>query len=511
MKTISRFAATALVVAASWCMPAQAANWNRFETAHFVITTDADAGKAEAYSQRIEAFRHVALMMLGADPASTRTQAKFDIWLLHSRQQVQNLRPAFSFQVAGVYFTCEEGATAYASVQDSWDDSDAGLTTLLHEYSHHLMFQSARAWYPAWYVEGFADYMSAMSMDSSRVLIGNPNPARVRWLADSHWLDFERVLVPQGIYGSDKPADDAEVASFYAQSWLLTHYMLNDSERVRRFSAYFARVGAGEDPVAAFEPATGIPVGNLKRLLKRYLESMPVIAIPNKDIPKVTARPAPLPEDKGDWLLNASLLRTCMGKPQGEKVLAQLRTLASAPAGVSPDLRLARDRAEILFGDAQVARDDLAAHAAEDDGRFDAHYLLGRAAMASARDQSAKGRDTAREQARDQFLQAYRLKKVDAANLYYLSFALAGKGTESDVLNAARGAHALSPSVGSYALREAQLDLDAGQRDKAELALTPLASNPHDPARAARMRAAIDAIHAGKSRAEVDRAMSGEK
>ncbi len=511
LKTISRIAAIVLVVAASWCMPAQAASWSRVETAHFVITTDADARKAEAYAQRIEAFRHVAVMVLGADPTSTRTQGKFDIWLLHSRQQVQDLRPNFSFRIAGVYFTCEEGATAYASVQETWDNGDTGLVTLLHEYSHHLMFQSARAWYPAWYVEGFADYMSAMSMDSSRVQIGNPNAGRVRWLADSHWLDFERVLVPQGIYGSDKPADDAEVASFYAQSWLLTHYMLNDSERMRRFNAYFARVGAGEDPVAAFEPATGIPVGQLKRLLKRYLEAMPVIAIPNKDIPKVTAQASPLLEDKDDWLLNASLLRTCMGKPQGEKVLGQLRTLAGAPVGIPPELRLARDRAEILFGDPKAARDDLTAHAAEDENRFEAHYLLGRAAMASARGQAADAWNPLREQARDQFLQAYRLRKADAPNLYFLSIALPGGGTDANVLNAARGAHALSPSVDSYAIHEAQLDLDAGQRDKAELALTPLASNPHDPALAARMRAAIDAIHAGKSRVDVDRAMSGAK
>ncbi|MDP9123384.1 MAG: DUF1570 domain-containing protein, partial [Pseudomonadota bacterium] len=351
-------------------MPAQAANWSRVETAHFVITTDASARKVETYAQRIEAFRLVALMMLGADPTSTRTQGKFDIWLLRSQQQVQKLRPKFLQQMGGVYFTCEEGAIAYASVQEPWarDDSDAGLMTLLHEYSHHLMFQSARAWYPAWYVEGFADYMSTASMDEGRVSLGNPHPWRVRWLAQDRWLKFERVLAPQGLYAGDKVADEDDVQSFYAQSWVLAHYMLNDSERTRRFNAYFARVGAGEDPVAAFEPATGIPVSKLKQLLKRYLEEMPVIVIRNKDIPNVTAQASPLPEDTRDWLLNASLLRTCMGKPQGEQVLAQLRTQASAPAGVSPELRLARDRAEILFGDAKAARDDLTAHAAEDEG-----------------------------------------------------------------------------------------------------------------------------------------------
>ena len=511
MKTVSRIVAIALVAAANWCMPVQAADWSRVETEHFVITTDGSARKAETYAQRIEAFRHVALMMLGADPTSTRAQGKFDIWLLRSQQEVQSLRPTLLHKAAGLYFTCEEGASAYASVQ-GWasDDSDAGLIVLLHEYSHHLMFQSARASYPVWYVEGFAEYMSAASMDESRVSVGNPHPWGVRTLSDGRWLSFERVLAPQGMFG-DKAADEDDIRRFYAQSWALTHYMLNDSERTRRFNAYFARVGAGEDPVAAFEPATGIPVNKLKQVLKRYLDGMPVITIPSKDIPNVTARASPLPEHMRDWLLNASLLRTCMDKTQGEPVLAQLRTLASAPGGASPELRLARDRAEILFGDAKAARADLAAHAAEDEDRFEAHYLLGRAALASAPGQAVEVRSALREQARQQFLQAYRLKKMDAPNLYFLSLALPGGSADSDVLNAARGAHTLSPSVGSYAIREALLDLDAGQPDRAALALTPLASNPHDPAGAARMRAAIDAIHAGKSRADVDKAMRDDK
>jgi len=511
LKTLLKTVAILLVGATGLCARADAADWSRVESDHFVITTDGPSRKAESYAQRIEAFRYVALMMLGADASSTRTQGKLDIYLLRNQEQIRKIRPGFSEWVAGVYFTCDEGSLAYATLQDNWahDGSDAGLMTLLHEYSHHLMFQSSTAYYPAWYVEGFAEYMSTASMDDGVVSLGNPQPGRVRTLGQDRWISFDTVLSPLALNNGDKANNERVVDSFYAQSWLLAHYMLNDSERTKKFNAYFARVGAGEDPVAAFEPATGIPVSSLEHLLKNYLAALPVITVHSKDIPNATPKAQALPEDARSWLLDASLLKTCMAKPQGEAVLAQLRALASAPTGVSADLRLARDRAEILFGDAKVASDDLVAHAVDDDASFDAHYLMGRTLMLRGQGLQGDARSGVFAQAKEQFLKAYRLRKLDAANLYFLSYTLPGGGTNVNVVNAARGAHTLAPGIGSYAIHEALVDLEAGQPDKALQALTPLTSSAHDPGRAARMRAAVDAIRAGKSRSEVERAING--
>jgi hypothetical protein len=179
------------------------------------------------------------------------------------------------------------------------------------------------------------------------------------------------------------------------------------------------------------------------------------------------------------------------------------------PAGVSADLRLARDRAEILFGDAEAASDDLLAHTAVDETSFDAHDLMGRALILRAQGLHGDARSGAFDQAKEQFLKAYRLRKIDAANLYFLSYVLPGGGTNVNVVNAARGAHSLASGIGSYAIHEVLVDLEADQRDKALQALTPLTSSVHDPKRAARMRAAVEAIRAGKSREEVERAING--
>ncbi len=510
LKAVSRMLAIALAGVVGLCANARAGGWNRVETDHFVITSDGPAKTTESYAQQIEAFRYVALMLLGVDASGARAQAKFDIYLLHDQAQMLKLRPNFGNQLSGYYFPCDEGSTAYSALQEDWvnDGTDSALLTLLHEYSHHLMRQAKPTYYPTWYFEGFAEYMSTTAMENGRILLGKPNPERMPTLREDNWIKFETVLSPLGLNNGDKAHDESVVSSFYAQSWLLAHYMLNDSERTKKFNAYFARVGAGEDPVAAFEPATGIAVGNLEHVLRQYLRAMPVVSVRGKDIPQVTAKAQMLPDSENDWLLNASLLKTCMDKPQGQAVLAQLRTLASAPTGVTTELRLARDHAEILFGDPVVASNDLLALASADDTSFEAHYLAGRALLARAWALKGNASAAAGAQAKDEFIQAYRLRKTDAANLYFMSYTLPGGATNVNVMNAARGAHTLAPGIGSYAIHEALLDIDANQRDLAIQALTPLASDADHREFAAHMQAAIDAIRTGKSRAEVQRLMN---
>jgi len=510
MRETLAIARIAVLVAASAAAPASAGDWLTAESEHFIVRSDGPGRKVQDYLRKLEAFRYLSLLMLGADAAGAREQVKFDIHLLRDQADMQKVRPEFSKLVAGVYFHCAEGSGAYSTLQDRprIDDIDPGQVVLFHEYAHHLMTQYAKAYYPQWYVEGFAEYMSTAYVEEDKISLGYPFPERSWLLRQGRWIGFDRVLKPGFKGRGDKADDEWEVLSFYAQSWILVHYMLGDSDRTQKFNAYFARIGAGEDPIAAFEPATGMAIDTLERRLKRYAENMPVVTVASKGMPKASIKTEVLPDNAKDYLLNASLLKTCLSKPQGETVLAQLRALKGAAGNPPPALRLAIDRAEILFGDVKAARDDLQAYVTADETSFDAHHLLGRAWMTVAQDLDGEGRAAAMAQARSQFLKAYRLKKLDAANLYHLAQAMAVDGVSASVVNAARGARALAPGVSDYAIYEAFIDIDANERDKAVQALMPLASNPHDPQQSARVRDAIEAIKAGKGKSDISRALN---
>jgi len=490
--------------------PVQAGDWVTVESEHFVITTDGPQRKARDYVRRLEAFRRLGMLFLGADAADARARVPFSVHLLKSQDDMRKVRPEYSDNVAGVYFHCAEGSGAYSSLQhyQDTDGGDPGLQILFHEYAHHLMFQYARTMYPLWYVEGYAEYLSTAYVEDDKITLGHSSQARSWVLRQNRWIGFDRVLKPRFEHAGTA-ADEWEIQSFYAQSWLLAHYMLGDSERTRRFNAYFARIAAGEDPIAAFEPATGIAVGSLERTLKRYWGDMFEITVTLKDLPSAAPTVQALPDQAEDYVLSASLLRTCVSQSHGQGILAKLRALEARQASASPALRLALGRAEMLFGDAARAIDGLKALVAAEPTSFEAHYLLGRAWLKSAETLDGVARSSAMEQARGALMQAYRLKKLDAPNLYFLAQALSHGGVDANVVNAARGARALAPNVAAYGFYEAAVDLDAGDRDKAVSALMPLASNPHDPALAARARNAIAAIQAGKSRDDVHRALQG--
>lgn len=484
--------------------PASAGDWLKAESDHFVVYSDAPEAKAREYVRQLEAFRYVSLMVLGADGTSARAKAKFDIYLLKSQSDLKEVRPGSEKNTAGVYFQCSEGSQAYATLQPArrFDNTDQALIVLFHEYAHRLMFQYASRLYPSWYVEGFAEYMATAEVLDGKLSIGLPYTVRLQTLKERPWIGFEEVLKPTFKRSGEGKAEGWVVWSFYAQSWLLTHYMLNDSARTQKFNAYFERLATGEDPLEAFEPATGIPVDRLYGILKRYVEQLPAVTVSSQNIPKVTVKLDVLPGDVSDYLLTASALKTCPDKPQGEAMLAKLRALANKGGTESaPSLRLALARAELLFGDAKAAREVLQEYLASDDTSFEAHHLMGR----------TEAKLAALDRAKAHFFKAYRLKKNDATNLYHLAQALGQGGVNANVVNAAQGARALEPTVPEYALYEAMIDLDAGDRARAIAALLPMTSNPHDPQWAARMRSAIEAIKAGKSRSDVSNVIDAKQ
>jgi tetratricopeptide (TPR) repeat protein len=487
---------------------ALAADWLRAQSEHFVVTTDGTERRVREYLHDLESLHHVVQMLLGVDAAKAQGKPKFELYLLQSNQDMGKVRPYFANKFSGVYMQCDEGSVAYVSVEHGrlGEVGDWGLSVLFHEYAHHMMFQYATRVYPPWYVEGFAEFLGHSEIDGDKVVLGGIGRQTAWQLRERPWIDFEKVFQPPFKATGEKDVDDSYFMAFYAQSWLLTHYMLSDSERTRKFNNYFARIGAGEDPRSAFESATNIPVATLRGLLKNHLNSLPVINVSSNSMPKIEVVIEPLPAEVDRYVLDASVLKTCPGKEYGQILLERLHAAASKGAA-SEGLSLALARAELLYGQVEVATASLQKIAAAE-GNFEAQYLLGRVLEQSAETLNGEARDSAREQARAQYFKAYRLKKNDAPNLYHLAHLLAREGATPNALNAAQGARALAPGVSSYALFEAWLDLEGGQPERALRALAPLASNPHDLKFAAQVREAMAAIRAGKSKVEVQRLLS---
>ncbi len=489
---------------------ASAETWLKAQSEHFTLYSNSSEGETRIYIKALEQFRALTLLLLGGD---TGVHPRFTLYLLKDREQIRLVRPAFGTMVAGAYFNCTEGDSAYGTEQikgDLIDDQDPTLVVLFHEYSHFVMFQHARTYYPPWYIEGFAEYLSTAYPAKDKISIGEDSKWRSWTLTEDRHIPYERVLKPNFGFAGDKSNNGWEVESFYAQSWILTHYMLNDPARTRALNAYFAELAKGGDPVTTFEAKTGIKVKSLHDTLDRYGRNSAYLTVPVPSYPDVNIAVTRIAPGPAAYLLDRSLLTTCMTPEQGKAVLGRLQS-QSAAAPADWELKLAVARAQLLFDKVQSADATIGPIIDAHPESFEANYLMGRIYLKEAESVTGKDRTDLTDAALGFFATAYTFDKSNAANLYYL--ARSQQSTpgfpDANAVNAANAAHILAPGIAEYAVFDAFVNLAVGKRDEAVAMLTPFAGDPHNRAQAEQLQKAIDAIKAGKTANEVMQMMNG--
>lgn len=171
--------------------------------------------------------------------------------------------------VAG-YFIASEGQN-YITLSITGGKADP-YQTIFHEYIHFLMRSyTGRDDLPAWLGEGIAQYYETMRvMDEGTVMIGDPPQGRLVTLKRGAMLPWGQFFATErgSLHGT---ADDAR-SMFYAQSWLLVHYLMNSGtgrpdEKLDRLLSSLGRGGSVE---TALKDGFKIEIAGLDERLRSY-------------------------------------------------------------------------------------------------------------------------------------------------------------------------------------------------------------------------------------------------
>ncbi|RZL34007.1 MAG: hypothetical protein EOP35_16615 [Rubrivivax sp.] len=496
---------TLLLLGAS---PARAADWLWVESKHFRVLSSAAEGRAVRKVQDLERVHEAMLLALRVEEKLARPP--FTIVLSDDPDIIGQAVPHLRQKgMAGVFMARDDGPVAFA-VNYPGQESFSG-SVLFHEYAHRVQAQYARGAYPVWFVEGFAEFFGSSRVLDNGVEVGAARPSNALVLNERNWLPPEQLLKPSFQATGQQDADDRHFAIFYAQSWLLTHYVLKDPARKERFAEYFRRIGAGEDPLTAFEPATGIALNRLNKLLRGYMEAVYASEYPVG--PAAEVRVTRLTREEGESELDALILRGVPEAAYGKVVLERLRQRVAKAGGerASERMRLALAYAEIRYGDVDRALDLLAPWGQRADAPFEANRLLGWAWQTAAATSSGTERTEALDVARIKLMAAYKQRRNDAPTLYQLARVLYGQGPGANLSNAADTASLLDPQVSNYAYLAVAVHLQAGNRDKALPPLQSLASNPHGGEGTERARAALAALQSNQDTDTVLALLNGSK
>ncbi len=443
-------------------------SWLRVTTPSFDIHGRVDAKTLLRLACEVEDFDQ--LLRTLHDVSGQAPARPLSLYITPSGSDVRRMRPNGP-RVTGFYSAGVGEVFALLSIDGG---EDRGRQVLFHEYTHHFMLRNAPAAYPAWLVEGYAEYFAPTRFTSDAVEVGVTS-FRIAWLRGAIWSPFQEILGRRALTGKQE-----DITAFYSQAWLLTHYMMSDPARQARLARYASAVAAGGDPVALIAEAVGVPLTELERVLKRYMQALPGRRLPRS----ANAATHDLKVTRLSAAADALILenqRLKMGVPTSER--PALLALIRERAGRFPGDRLAAltlARAENDFGDRSKAQALLRGRIAADPTDVEALQMLGWSCMLQARAEPAAAKRWL-DEARDHLAAAFKLDPDNPLVLY--DYALTRRGEPSypsdNILNILLKAQAIAPQVSAFRMGAVDGLVRRDRFEEAAVLLQPLINDPH--------------------------------
>jgi tetratricopeptide (TPR) repeat protein len=236
--------------------------WIEIRSEHFVLASALSEERSTRLALELENFRAAVDVLTGAKGIEDAIPTK--IYLLPRAEEALG----FGGSLDG-YFSAQMRAN-YAVMIASGSYSDE---VLKHEYTHYLIANRDLRQFPPWLNEGLAEVFSTLRVAGSAVEFGRGVEGRLNNLMTENWISFESVLDrrPGSRMGG------RVTAMFYAQSWMLVHYLMVGGGRAEfpaNVADYMRRLEGREPALPAFEAAFGLEVGPLEHQLIDYSRRM---------------------------------------------------------------------------------------------------------------------------------------------------------------------------------------------------------------------------------------------
>jgi hypothetical protein len=237
-------------------------HWMEVHSNHFVVLTDSDVKHGRDVAYRFEQMRYV----FGAIMQKSTVNLPVPLQIIGFRSRAELLQYAPLYQgkpvdMAGFF----EGSPDRDFI--ALDLSTDNWSTALHEYMHALVHGNFPP-VPAWFDEGLAEYFATLKITNTGLEIGNISDANRAALTNMPWMNLEELLLVQT--SSDLYNQRQGRAIFYAQSWLLVHYLMS-KQRLPDLFNYLQLTQIKQVPVTdAIQQAFSMTPDEFEKTLREY-------------------------------------------------------------------------------------------------------------------------------------------------------------------------------------------------------------------------------------------------
>lgn len=456
-----------LFVAALLIGTSAEAKWYEASSDHFVVYADENPDQLRAYVEKLERFDQAMRAMRlipnkKEGPASRVTIYRFgdveDVRKLHGRGR----------SVAGFYIPRAEGSVAFVP-RSANSITISSNYILFHEYAHDFMLRNwTGAAFPAWFVEGFAEFhATAQFRSDGSIVFGAPPTHRSYNIGNAAGLPLKELLSARA---SDLQGDRQD--TLYGRGWLLTHYLTFEPERRRQLAAYIGAVNSGKSSDEAAATLDGVTDAALNAYGRRpRLNSIQIRPDQIKMGPiKVRAL------SDGEAATMPARIRSQRGvdESKAREVVALARQLA-APFPTDAAAQAGLAEAEFDAGNYKAAEAAALRATTADPESVAGLVYLGKARIALVEADKTKDAKVWAS-ARAPLLRANKIDSEDPEPLieFYDSFAAAGQSPTANARDALLYAYALAPHDFGLRMKAGIVLLEMDKPAAARTALTPL-------------------------------------
>jgi tetratricopeptide (TPR) repeat protein len=135
---------------------------------------------------------------------------------------------------------------------DGDKNTDSPYRPLYHEYTHAILRLNFRD-LPAWLSEGISEYYGNTAVQGDEIELGHVNAAELQKLQSASLLPIRTLMSVD--HESRFYNDKTSASVFYAESWMLVHYFMldTDASKARPLLKYFDALQSsdGQDETAA--------------------------------------------------------------------------------------------------------------------------------------------------------------------------------------------------------------------------------------------------------------------
>jgi len=274
--------------------------WTQVQSPDFIVLTNANEKEGRRVAFQFEMIRAVFRQLFNI-PGSAK-DPPIIIIAVKNEDGLKPLLPEYwtrkgSLHPAGFYVGGPEKNYVALRLDVTMNaEGDQPFETVYHEYVHFLT-RRMMSQLPLWMVEGLAEFYGNTRIESDRVFVGAPSTSNLYILHHTPPLSLSTLFAVNA--SSPYYHEENKVSIFYAESWVLTHYLITRDWRggTHHFTEFANLLGQSVAPEEAARRTIGDPEQLQKELTEyigRFSFTVARLKVPtNVDQKDFRAEPAP--------------------------------------------------------------------------------------------------------------------------------------------------------------------------------------------------------------------------